>query len=150
MLKIRTCRMACLVMAFTAILSLPATAKDKVPFKGHAEGTVTGAEPVEDGVLLTVSATGQATHLGRFTRDESVVLHEDGTLAGTIIFTAANGDQLFADAQGEFISSTTAVGTYTFTGGTGRFTDAFGSASFTGVTLDGIHINVTFHGTIGF
>ncbi len=141
-----------LVAALTIILSLvyPASARDRVPFKGHAEGVVTATEIIEDGVLLTIVATGQATHLGRFTRVESVVIHPDGKLEGKITFTAANGDQLYVAVQGGFISATTAEGTYTFTGGTGRFANASGNASFTGVTPDGIHVSVTFHGAIKF
>lgn len=152
MLRTRTCRMASLVMAFTAILglALPASADDPRPFRGSAEGMITGVEPVPDGLLLTVATTGEATHLGRFTRDEMVVLHADGTLEGSLVFTAANGDRLFADVEGGFISPTTAVGTYTFTGGTGRFSDASGEADFVGVTPDGIHLSLTFEGTISY
>jgi hypothetical protein len=118
------------------------------PFKGHADSVVTGVEATPDGLRLTVAATGQATHLGRFTRDESVVVHADATFEGTLFFTAANGDQLFADVEGAFISATTALGTYTFTGGTGRFKNASWGTGFVGVTSDGIHIAVKFAGTI--
>jgi hypothetical protein len=139
-----------LMAAVTVVLSHvdPASAGDPVPFKGYAEGSVTGTEFVEDGVLLTVVATGKATLLGRFTRVESVAVHPDGTLEGTIVFTAANGDQLYVDASGAFTSETTVAGTYTFKGGTGRFKNATGEASFAGETPDGIHIGVTFHGAI--
>jgi hypothetical protein len=151
---LKTCfyRPASLVMVFTTILGLaiPTSAGDQVPFKGHADAVVTGAEPAADDLHLTVAATGRATHLGQFTRDESAVVHADGTFAGTLVFAAANGDHLSADVEGAFISPTTAVGTYTFTGGTGRFTDASGEADFVGVTSDGIHIALTFEGTIGF
>ena len=47
-----------------------------------------------------------------------------------------------------FISPTVAVGTYTFTGGTGRFKNASGEADFESVTSDGIHFALTFEGTI--
>jgi hypothetical protein len=150
MLRTRACRTPSLAMVFTAILglALPASAGDQVPFKGHADAVVTGVEATPDGLRLTVAATGQATHLGRFTRDESVVVHADATFEGTLLFTAANGDQLFADVEDAFISATTALGTYTFTGGTGRFKNASGGAGFVGVTSDGIHIAVKFAGTI--
>ena len=49
---------------------------------------------------------------------------------GWMVFTAADGDQLRLDFEGQFISPTTAVGTYEFTGGTGRFRDATGTADF--------------------
>jgi hypothetical protein len=119
-------------------------------FRGRADAVVTAAVPAPDGLHLTVTATGQATHLGRFTRHETVILRADGTFDATLVFTAANGDQLCATGRGAFTSPTTAEGTYTFTGGTGRFRDASGEAAFEGVTSDGIHIALTFEGTIRF
>jgi hypothetical protein len=143
-------RLAAALVAFGILgLVLPTAADEKRPFKGRAEGVVTGVDPTQDGLVLTVSATGRATHLGKFTRDETVLL-ADGTLEGTLVFIAANGDELHADVEGGFISATTAVGTYTFTGGTGRFANASGSAGFVGVTTDFIHIAVTFEGTIAY
>src|SRR5262245_20312143 len=114
------------------------------PFKGHAEGVMTGVSP--EGALVVVS-TGTATHLGKFKRTEYVFV--DGfDVSGTIVFTAANGDQLWADFTGGFTSPTTAEGTYTFDGGTGRFADATGTAGFgatTATTPDGVlHVAVTF------
>ena len=43
-----------------------------------------------------------------------------------------------------------AVGTYTFAGGSGRFSDATGSAAFTASTPDFVHVSVTFDGTIDY
>ena len=144
-------RMASALVVLTILgLTLPALAGDALPFRGVAAAMVTGVEPVPDGLLLTVAATGQATYLGKFTREESVVLHADGTVEGSLVFIAANGDRLYADVAGGFISPTTAVGTYTFTGGTGRFADASGEAEWVGVTTDGIHVALTFEGTIEF
>ena len=84
-----------------------------VPFKGVADAVVTGSEPGADGLHLTLAGTGQATHLGRFTREEDVVIHADSTVEGTVVFIAANGDRLYAAADGGFISPTTVIGTYT-------------------------------------
>ncbi len=145
-------RPALALLALAAILglTLPAPAGDLVPFRGSAEGMITGATPTPNGLLLTATATGQATHLGRFTRGERVLVRADGTLTGTLVFTAANGDRLFASAAGGFISPTTTVGTYTFTGGTGRFRNATGVVRFVAVTPDGRRFAVTFEGTIRF
>jgi hypothetical protein len=59
----------------------------------------------------------------------------DGTPAimqGCATFKAPNGDALYADYAGNAV---TGAGTLMFTGGTGRFDGATGSANFTGVFL---------------
>jgi hypothetical protein len=148
----RYCRAASLVMmAITAIvaLALPATAGQQVPFKGYAVDMATSLIPTPDGgIHLTNAATGQATHLGRFTRVGSGDIHPDGTSEFTLVWTAANGDQLISDVEVASLSATTITGTYTFMGGTGRFANASGAADFVGVTSDGIHYAVLFSGTI--
>ena len=125
-----------LVMALTVIvgLALPARGDDGRPFRGHAEEVIIDVTPVADGFLVTASGGGEATHLGRFTRLGRVVVHGDGSAEGTVVFTAANGDQLFMEVVGVPTNSPTTIGgTYTFTGGTGRFSDASGTANFAGV-----------------
>jgi hypothetical protein len=152
MLKTHSWRTASLVMALTAIigLALPAHGADGRPFRGHYTHDATGP------------GSGEATHLGRFIQEsDMVVVHEDGSAEGTEEFTAANGDQLFMDLAGlptdECGSATTEVipicGTFTVTGGTGRFSDVSGTADFVGViTIDqfGPHFAVAFAGTIQF
>jgi hypothetical protein len=143
--------MASLGLALLALGLLPHLRADEGgsnrPFKGVAEGVVTGIAP--SGAIV-VESTGNATHLGDFTRTEYVFFGAGGAIAGTVVFTAANGDQLWADFEGDFISPTTAEGTYTFTGGTGRFSDAAGTASFEATTADGIHLDVSFVGSISY
>ena len=62
----------------------------------------------------------------------------NGTLQITnaIVYTAANGDELFANfiGIGQFTSpaSVSFSGTETYDGGTGRFSDASGSAAIVG------------------
>ncbi|MCI0741109.1 MAG: hypothetical protein L0Y72_18855 [Gemmataceae bacterium] len=147
---LRRIALSLVVVALVGIV-LPASADEDVPFLGRADVVVTGIEPAPDGLHLTASATGLATHLGLFTREESVVLNPlTGTFAGTLEFIAADGSRLYADAEGGFISATTALGTYTITGGTGRFENATAGANFVAVTSDLIHIALTFEGTITF
>jgi hypothetical protein len=124
-----------------------ASAKEPVPFKGVADAVVTGAEPGPDGLYLTLTATGEAAQLGEFTRVEHIVIRGDGTIEGTVVFVAANGDRLYADIDG-FAVPTGAIGTYTFAGGTGRFASATGTAAFEADTTD--EILVTFAGTIAY
>ena len=124
-------------------------AKDQVPFQGSAEGGIVGVAPDPedpDGVVLTVLAEGNATHLGLFSREETIQFNPGtGVLTGLICFTAANGDELFGTVDGEF-DGTDGTGTYTFTGGTGRFQNASGGADFFLSSSDGIHFTVEFDG----
>ncbi len=144
-------RMAPALVALAILgLTFPTAAGEAVPFKGLANEVVTSAEMVGDELHLTTSATGLATHLGLFTWKESVVIYQDGTLHGSLVIIAANGDELWADIDGRFISPTTVSATYTFTGGKGRFANASGGADVVAVTSDLIHVAVTFEGTIEF
>jgi len=154
MLKTHSWRTASLMMALTAIvgLALPALGGEGRPFRGHYDEIVTDATSVPDGLLVETSGSGQATHLGRFTREGRVVVDlVDGSAVGTAVFTAANGDQLFMEIEGKPTNSPTIGGTFMFTRGTGRFSDASGGVDFVGVIApDGIHITVAFEGTIQY
>jgi hypothetical protein len=133
-------------------LALAAAADEPLPFRGVAHEVVTDSAPLGPGLLqLTVTTTGQATHLGKFTGTEVVVFNPTaGTLMGARVFIAANGDRLYATVEGAFTSATTAEGTLTFTGGTGRFRDASGEVAFKAVSPDGLHLALTFEGTIEY
>jgi hypothetical protein len=141
-----------LVALGTLGLGLPVSADDNLPFQARGDETVTSVTPLGRTLRqITVTATGEATHLGQFSGTETIVLDlTDGTFAGSRVFIAANGDKLFADVEGAFTSPTTAEGTFTFTGGTGRFRNASGEADFEVVRPDGVHIALTCDGTIEF
>ena len=125
-------RAALSVIAMVALAS-PAAAKDQVPFRGGLQGDVTrsGAPPV---ISVNISATGNATHLGRFALSipHSVDVGTR-TAIGEYLFVAANGDTLTATFTGHSMPLTTdptvlaIVEDATITGGTGRFADATGS-----------------------
>lgn len=124
-------------------------AGDSVPFKGSAAGAVVSATPGPTGVLLRVLAEGQATHLGRFVREELLLLNPTtGAATGTVTFTAANGDQIFGTVTAQFTSPTTVVGSFSFTGGTGRFENVTGGADALVSTPDGVNLTVDFEGSI--
>jgi hypothetical protein len=152
MFRTRTDRTTSILAALTAIaaLALPASAGEQRPFYGRGTEAVIAAAPTSEGLAVTATGAGQATHLGRFTRVADVVIHPDNTFDGTVVFTAANGDRLVADLAGGFTSQTTLAGVYTFTGGSGRFSDASGTAGFEGETPDGIHVSLTFKGSIQY
>ena len=103
MLNSHSWRTASLLIALTVIvgLALPALGDDGRPFSGHADEVIISAEQVGAELLVTAPGEGQATHLGQFTRLGNVVINlVDGSVKGTVVFTAANGDQLFADIEG--------------------------------------------------
>jgi hypothetical protein len=145
----RPLRLVVLALSVAFVAAPVAGAGDR-PFKGHASGTILAMPDPSAGAPGVVEYIGQATHLGRFTRTEYFFLDETGCVFGWMVFTAANGDQLRLDFDGQFISPTTAVGTYEFTGGTGRFRDAAGTADFEAVLGDQGHVDVVFEGTIRY
>jgi hypothetical protein len=125
------------------------------PIEGRCESVL---EPFPDPLPLKlpqrVTGTCQLAHLGRVTYDFVHVIDFTASpitfTTTTLTFTAANGDVLrapgvgfaFPNAAGFAVS-----GTYTFAGGTGRFTNATGYVNFVGqaavpaftatLTLDG-------------
>ena len=117
------------------------------PFWGTAVGMVTESVPPNE---LVIEYTGTATQLGQFTRAEYLFLNPDGSFIGKMVFTVASGDELWLDFSGAFTSPTVATGTYRFTGGTGRFRNATGAATFTAYTPDGMHVVARFVGRIRF
>ena len=122
-----------------------------LPFKGTYEGleTVDAAVPSHH---YLVDATGDATHLGRFTVTAEWTLAATGNF-GTSTWTAANGDQFVTSFQR---SGKAVPPTITFTefhkvrGGTGRFANA--SGIFTVVQTRGLSMpynnSATIDGTI--
>ncbi len=121
--------------------------KKTVPLKGKMTLIVKGN---------TVSGTGTATHIGRFTIVEpnnSIERNADGslTITGTAIITAANGDEIFATHSGEvkFLDNGMAQVTaeFTITGGTGRFAGATGSFEVLSLPNPG---DYTLNGTISY
>jgi hypothetical protein len=147
-LRLRCAGLLLAIVSLAAALS-SASAGIQVPFTGTAEGAIASAVPGPGGVALTVLATGSATQLGEFSREETLLLDPGtGTVTGQIVFTAANGDQLRCLVAGGFTSPTTVAGTYTFAGGSGRFANATGAAVFTASTPDGVHFSLQFSGTL--
>ena len=98
--------------------------------------------------MITAVGEGVATQLGKFTREETVNVNPDGTVNGSIVFTAADGSQLYCEFAGAFTSATTVAGTYSFTGGTGRFDGATGLAFFDIALGEAGSFSFAFAGTI--
>jgi len=99
----------------------------ELPFKGNLQAT----EAV-DGAVHHLAGTGNGTHLGQFTYSADITVDEQtGEGLGTVIWTAANGDQIFAATHGEIVlfdfPNLTLRETQVITGGTGRFNGASGT-----------------------
>jgi hypothetical protein len=116
--------------------TISAAAASAVPFKGGLEGIADPPQfepPPSTFFSAHLLASGNATHLGRFTMDYS---HRVNLLTlsgiGTATFTAANGDTLTTTVEGTATPTSsptafTVVETHTITGGTGRFAGTGGS-----------------------
>jgi hypothetical protein len=99
----------------------------ELPFKGNLQAT----EAV-DGAVHHLVGTGNGTHLGRFTFIADITVDDvTSTGVGTVVWTAANGDQIFTSLSGEVVlvdlPNLTIMETQIITGGTGRFIDASGT-----------------------
>jgi hypothetical protein len=130
----------------------------QVPFTGTFSGTGTAAALPEDRCpVLTVEilGTGNATHLGRYTTEQSHCAAPPSLAFtdGEFTFTAASGDQIRGTYFGEFVPLDpplfTIDGHFSITGGTGRFTGATGGGEASGVqNLATGDVTVSLVGTI--
>lgn len=152
-------------------LSAPVMAGHAVPIKGTLDSQNTIVAPApglpgsSDLFFLNIdgSATGKASHLGAITAQLGFdlgftflnpVTPVPDDFAGTITFRAANGDLLYATFDGAYDEpgSLTFTATITFTGGTGRFEDASGSATLEGqdTNASGQFFAAEFEGSIQY
>jgi hypothetical protein len=152
------------IFVFTVFVLIAArlqTASQSVPFVGSSTNQAISAVPVDpEHVFVTTIGAGHATHLGNFT---FVSPHLSGLLdfsiAGDQIFTAANGDELHATLEGNLHPVVDETGHVflvgdvagTIVGGTGRFSDATGSFTFS-LVFDTANFSSTaqINGTISF
>jgi len=151
-----------LVLGFIALLSFPVLAQNAPdrPFKATVVGQIVSSMLVSTKpptVLVVVTGSGQATHLGRYQFTFTHYIHIlDGTLYGDLSMTAADGDVLLASVIGQSTPTAekgvqTLNETATFSGGTGRFQDAAGSALITGeVDMNTKAVDATMEGIISY
>ncbi len=123
-----------LVAAAMISVTIPASARVQVPFRGVVSGSVISITPLDACNQLTEAVNGgNATHLGRFTGTAQFVLDVCNlTYVGSYVFTTANGDSI----SGPFVGSLTPTAvqgvfdnteTAFITGGTGGFAGATGT-----------------------
>jgi hypothetical protein len=130
-------RLICVALCLVLATGLsPAGQKGGVPFKGRVTATW---DNIFDGLRAppaTFAGGGPVTHMGDTEQQGTLVLGPPvapGVFPGygSVTITAANGDQLTFDYQGLLFAATgEGVGTFTFTGGTGRFAHATGGGTF--------------------
>ena len=136
------CAIACL---FACSSSVEAAARPHLS-RGNAQ-FVSGSDFV---------GSGSATHLGRYSETGSVSFSPTGDAAvlhveGSAIYTASDGAELHADIDGELNTETGVISaTLTYVGGTGRLTDASGTASLAGQLSPGGAISVSVSGSIDY
>jgi hypothetical protein len=116
----------------------PQFAMAATPFRGGCELVIQPPEPISPGVVRQIDVGDcRISHLGRATFISDKIINfvaSTQTIQGTYI--AANGDLLYANGAGtsQMVAPGRVAfqGTVTFEGGTGRFANAYGTASITG------------------
>jgi hypothetical protein len=115
-----------------------ATAGTEIPFKAKDSGSATVVGMVGSVIETSDTATGEATHIGRYTMvaGEHVDLATGAITGGFFTITAANGDTLTGTYSGQALPGLTGYDVSgPITGGTGRFAGATGSLVWHG-TVD--------------
>ena len=149
-------RMTALAVAVSLVAALllvaPTSAQSAVPFKavetGAADESADAGLCEEDVIRIDGHATGTGTQLGRFEIDFDECLSLvtfDFTV--DFVITAANGDTLEGSYAGITTGPTSYEATAHFTGGTGRFANASGTAMIHG-TFDEAGYVQTWNGWI--
>lgn len=109
--------------------------------RGRCATTFTFTSPPGPAQQLHIDGNCVYAPIGRLTlsSEHTVVFNPDGssTMTNTSTYTAPNGDQIFATFLGtgdapDAAGNVCFEGTETYTGGTGRFTGATGSADISG------------------
>jgi len=129
-------------------------AKGQLPFHGSLEAAETDTLSFPF-LTVSLSGTGQATHLGRFTATFHLQVDvRTSTSLGSFTLIAANGDSVFGTLSGHATGGggiASIVEAAIITGGTGRFADATGSFTIERVLDQATGISSgSFDGTISY
>ena len=137
-----------LVLAAAAILTLatPAHAAERRHVsRGTAQFTPTGF--VGAGIATHLGLYDEVGHAEFSPTPDPTVFQVDASAT----YTAANGDQLYATISGHLNGVTGVItATVTYTGGTGRFAHASGTATLAAQLLPDGSIEVAVQGTIDY
>lgn len=137
----RSSLIASVLIVTSFAVPVPTTAGSPRPFKARVtaqwDNVFAALPPTFGGAgLANFLGSGQVTHLGKAGQAGSLTLEEPvgpGIFpgSGSVTMTAANGDTLTFDFVGYLHAATgEGIGTFNFTGGTGRFAGASGSGDF--------------------
>ena len=113
----------------------------ELPFRGSYTINTNGVFTPPSTLVISGTATGHASHVGRFTATTvDVVNTTTATSTGTYTLTAANGDQLIATTAGgedQFIPPNVSHVTLlaTIVSGTGRFDGATGTFTVRSISV---------------
>lgn len=129
---------------------------DQVPFTVNGTAVLTAITPLPGGLTqLDFSLSGNATHLGNFTGPGTRIQDPYGNFTSSGVLIGANRkNTVFLSLSGQFESTDgmcviTSTGTYTVTGGTGKFANATGSGTIvTQIDLCARTASGTYTGTI--
>ena len=124
---------------------LPIGAVEDAPFNtsGTAQGVSLG------GNRVSVSGQGSGTHVGSFTTQTISKVKGNGDAVGIGTLTTANGDTIDYRNETSLDHDGVRRGTFTFTGGTGKFANVSGGGTIEAVFQAG-GINVSRDGTISY
>jgi hypothetical protein len=129
---LHTIRLAVVILTGLGLVR-PLAAADQIPFRGRIAGVATTIVVNPPIVFALTEGTGKTTHLGGIAWEHPHFIDlSTSAVTGSFRFVAANGDEVFADFEGQASAAPTPgirliVGTATITGGTGRFARATGS-----------------------
>jgi len=120
------------------VFTLPGVvaAKNSRPFKAQGQAVWDNVFKGLFNPPANFTGTIEATHLGRSTQQGTLFLGPPNANhiapgQGAVMFTAANGDTLTFDYEGQLNAGTgEGSGRFTITGGTGRFAGATGGGTF--------------------
>jgi hypothetical protein len=107
-----------------------------------------------DGAVHHLLGAGEGTHLGQFKYSAEITVDEQtGDGVGTVTWTAANGDQIFATTHGAIVlldfPTLVLREIQVITGGTGRFSTASGTVIVDrSLDLESGHTTGSYSGTI--
>ncbi|HUZ16539.1 MAG TPA: hypothetical protein VMU72_10260 [Gaiellaceae bacterium] len=158
---------------FLALAGLALAGPSGVPFKSAGSGTESSLSPsgcqFTGGCTVQTNGTATSSHLGKGPYTSTLTVNWAAATSngaggycapatGTGTITAANGDKLYQSETGTVCevgastptASHTFTGTYTNTGGTGRFAGATGGGTVTGGDDGSGHSNYQENGTISY